>query len=65
MFTQEYYYYYYYYYYFVLLITSSLTQKLMINKFTVDFLSEIKNFRLSLYLYFKSRSCRFKFTIIF
>ena len=54
MFTQD------YYYYFVLLIYPSLTQKLMINKFTVDFLSEIKNFRLSLYSYFKSRSCRFK-----
>ena len=54
MFTQEYYYHYYYYYYyylyfivniyFVLLIISSLTQKLMINKFTVDSLSEIKTF---------------------
>ena len=67
MFTQEYYYYLYFIVniYFVLLIISSLTQKLMINKFTVDFLSEIKNFRLSLYSYFKSRSCRFKFTIIF
>ena len=56
MFTQEYYfiiyfpwkYYYYLYFsviiYFVLLIISSFAQKLMINKFTVDSLSEIKAF---------------------